>query len=398
MTKTPPDFPASSGSEEAIQGVGQETDQGFGQAESQQVDFRCTNCGAPMTWDPEVDALSCEYCGSVVPVPRGEGLVLERALSATDSSARGFGAELLVSNCKNCGAKVSFDESSTSEDCVYCGSSSVLSQEANRNALRPESLIPLDLTRKEVQQQFHSWAARLWFRPSALKTTKAVRATGIYVPFWTFDCGVHSDWSADSGTYYYVSVPHTVMVNGKPQVQMRQERRTRWSPAWGERDDSFDDLLVPASKGLPRKSLDRLGDFETSALVPYRPEYLAGWRAEEYELDLEAGWELAQDRVEEIQRSRCSSDVPGDTQRNLRVSNRVRDIRWKHILLPIWSMQYNLGGKTYTALVNGQTGRVVGDAPYSFLKIAGLVLLIIAVVLFFLFAIPAFAGAAALAS
>ena len=390
VTKTPPDFPESRASED--------TTREQIPAESQQVDFRCTNCGAPMAWDPKVDALSCEYCGNVVPVPRGEGIVLERPLSAANSVARGFGAEVRVSSCKNCGAKVSFDESSTSEDCVYCGSSSVLSQEANRNALRPESLIPLDLSRAEVQQQFRSWAARLWFRPNALKSTKTVRATGIYVPFWTYDCRVHSNWSADSGTYYYVSVPTTVMVNGKPQIRMRQERRTRWSPAWGERDDSFDDLLVPASKGLPKKSLERLGGFETKALVPYRPEYLAGWRAEEYVVDLTTGWSQAQGEVERIQRSRCSGDVPGDTQRNLRVSNRVRDIRWKHILLPIWSMQYALGGKTYTVLVNGQTGRVVGDAPYSFLKIAGLILGIVALVLFFLFVLPLFAGAAALAT
>ena len=109
--------------------------------------------------------------------------------------------------------------------------------------------------------------------------------------------------------------------------------------------------------------------FDTRALVPYRPEYLAGWRAEEYQIDLAQAWGSARERIAQTQQSRCSGDVPGDTQRSLRVENQVRDVRWKHILLPIWSLSYHHGGKPYTVLVHGQTGRVEGHAPLSWLKV-----------------------------
>ena len=355
-------------------------------SESGHVDFRCTNCGASMVWNPEVDALSCDYCGNVVPVPRGEGLILERPLESTENLPRGLGRELRVIGCRECGAKVALEGSSTSTVCVYCGSSSVLSQEANRNALRPESVVPLDLTEKQVREGFREWARGLWFRPNALKSVDRLQAVGIYVPFWTYDCKVHSAWSADSGTYYYVMVPTVVIINGKPQTQMRQERRVRWRPSWGERDDGYDDVLVSGSRGLPAEDLRRLGGFDIEALVPYRPEYLAGWRAEEYEVDLSQAWEQAQLRVEQSQRDRCAGDVPGDTYRNLQVRNAIRDVRWKHILLPIWSLQYRFGSKTYTVLVHGQTGRVVGRAPYSFWKIAAVVLLVGGLLLAFLLA------------
>ena len=188
----------------------------------------------------------------------------------------------------------------------------------------------------------------------------------MYVPFWTFDCNVHSDWSADAGYYYWVT--RTVMVNGKPRT--KRVRKIRWVPAWGSRDDVYDDLLILASRGLPQSLVDKLGGFNTEALVPYQPHYLAGWRAEEYQVDLEQGWNAGQERVEEIQRQRCSGDVPGDTQRHLRVKNLIRDVRWKHVLLPLWSLQYRFGGKTYAVLVNGQNGRIVGKAPYSWIKIS----------------------------
>ena len=345
------------------------------------TDFACENCGADMTWDPAVDALSCEHCGSVVQVPRGEGTIVERALEDAGRASRGLGIELRVVQCGNCGARVTFEESSTAELCVYCGDASVLPQEANRNAIRPESLVPLDVGRDEVRRSFERWLKKLWFRPNELKKTKRFDAVGVYVPFWTFDCRVHSDWSAHAGYYYYVTQTYVVMVKGRPQTRTRQVRKIRWVPAWGERDDAYDDHLVLASKGMPLELMGKLGPFDTSGLVPYRPAYLAGWRAEEYQLDLDEAWEGGQAHVVAEQEQRCAGDIPGDTYRALRVANRIFDVRWKHVLLPVWSLQYRFKGKTYTVLVHGQSGRIVGEAPLSWMKILGLAATLGAVVL-----------------
>lgn len=338
-------------------------------AEGGATRFTCDTCGASLRWDPTADALLCEHCGSTEVVPRADERIVERALDDVAGAARGLGLEQRVARCDECGARVGFDDATTATHCVYCGSPKVLEQAANRNALRPESLVPLDVDRAAVEQAFTRWIGRLWFRPNALKRCKASDARGLYVPFWTFDAHVHSDWSADAGYHYYVTVSYTVTVNGKTQHRTRQERRTRWEPAWGQRDDVFDDVLVPASTGLHEELLAELGGFDTTALVPYRPEYLAGWHAEEYQLDLEQGWQAGRGLMETRQRARCSGDVPGDTQRNLRVSNTFDDVRWKHVLLPVWSVAYSFRGKVYPVLVNGQSGRVVGEAPLSWVKI-----------------------------
>ncbi len=338
-------------------------------ARGPEVRLRCKNCGAQVTWDPDEDALVCAYCKTSVRVPRAEGKIVEHSLSEAGSAARGLGVEVRVSRCQRCGAQVTFDERTTSKTCVFCGSAQVLEQSANRNAIRPESLIPLDVGRATVEKEFRTWLAGLWFRPNALQGLRDFGAVGVYVPFWTFDAQVHSDWSADAGFYYYVTEPTVVIVNGRPSVRMQQVRKVRWEPAWGARDDFYDDLLVHASKGLPEKLSAELGRFDTKALVPYRPEYLAGWRAEEYAVDLEAGFKVAQASIETTQSARCGGDVPGDTQRDLRVQNRLSDVRWKHVLLPVWSLTYAFAGREYAVLVHGQTGKVVGEAPYSWIKI-----------------------------
>lgn len=347
--------------------------------EEGRVEFPCDNCGAKMHWDPEDDALACDYCDARVPVPRGEGTIVERPIEEAEDSERGLGLDYKAVKCEECGAKVDFDGSATSTVCAYCGSASVLLQEANRNALRPESIVPLAVGAERVHAAFAKWVNGLWFRPNALKRTDKFDAIGLYAPFWTYDCRVHSNWSADAGHYYYVTRTVTVMVNGKPQRRSQQVRKVRWVPSWGKRDDTFDDILICGSTGLSEELLGKLGDYDLGQLVPYRPEYLAGWRAEEYGVDLKAGWQRAEQHVEERQRRRCSRDVPGDTQRNLRVQNHVSDVRWKHALLPLWSLQYRFGGKVYTVMVNGQTGHIVGKAPISSMKIVSLVVLVLAI-------------------
>ena len=43
---------------------------------------------------------------------------------------------------------------------------------------------------------------------------------------------------------------------------------------------------------------------------------------------------------------------------------------FKHILLPVWLAAYKYQGKTYRFVVNGRTGRVQGERPWSAIKIA----------------------------
>ncbi|MBL8860714.1 MAG: zinc ribbon domain-containing protein [Planctomycetes bacterium] len=340
------------------------------------VQVRCRNCGANMLWDPSVDALSCGHCGHVEAVPRLEGTIVERTLEEAGTAARGFGLATRAAACTRCGAKTDFSGQEVSTTCAFCGAPAVLEESSYRNALRPESLIPLDLARGEVEQAFRRWTHGLWFRPSTLRHARVDQARGVYVPAWTFDARVWSQWSADAGWYYTVMEPRPVMVQGKLQVRMVPVRKVRWEPRFGERRDVFDDLLVHASRGLSPKLVSELGGFPTQGLVPYRPEYLSGWGAEEYAVDLEAAWTDALRSIEARQTARCAGDVPGDTQRNLRVRNTVSEVRWKLVLLPVWSVTYRHGGRDWAVLVHGTTGRVAGDAPYSGVKIALVVLAI----------------------
>ncbi len=348
------------------------------------VDFPCRNCGAVTVWDPDLDSLACAHCGHRTSVPRAEGAIVERPLHENPSGEQGLGVSVRALRCSTCGATVRLSAQSTTGTCAFCGSSQVLAERDFRRALRPESIVPLEFGQAKAEDALRRWVEKLWLRPNALRRLDSTQARGVYVPYWTYDARVHSAWSADAGHYYYVTETVPVMVQGRLTMQARQVRKIRWVPAWGQRDDTFDDVLVHASKGVAEDLIRRLGGFDTKALVPYRPEYLAGWSAEEYELDLHGGWERARESIVHTQRSRCAADVPGDTQRNLQVDNTIEDVRWKHVLLPLWIVTYRHNRKHYRVLINGQSGQVRGEAPLSSSKVLLLILAVAALIGLFL--------------
>jgi hypothetical protein len=138
------------------------------------------------------------------------------------------------------------------------------------------------------------------------------------------------------------------------------------------------------------KILQKIYPFDTEALVPYRPQFLAGWRAEEYQIGLEEAWKMGQETIKGRLRAACAREVPGDTHRNLRVQSRFEDTTFKHTLLPVWIASYRFRNKVYNFMVNGQTGTVRGEAPISWWKVAlailiGLVILAVVLVLINLF-------------
>jgi hypothetical protein len=74
-------------------------------------------------------------------------------------------------------------------------------------------------------------------------------------------------------------------------------------------------------------------------------------------------------------------DIGGDHQRiDRRRTNHV-GVTFKHTLLPIWVANYRYRERLYRVLVNGRSGRVAGDRPWSAWKIVRLILLILFAIL-----------------
>ena len=332
------------------------------------VQLECKNCGAKIKYDARHQALKCEYCDSVELVqvearPPPEEKDFFKAPVNT-----GWDANVTSSKCESCGATIT--SLARSGECAFCSSPYIKEHPPNPNIIRPENMVPFRIDKNHATELFRHWLGKGFFRPGNLKRLgRLEQLKGVYVPFWTYDCETHSTWTADSGYHYYETEYYTTYENGRSVRRSRQVRKTRWVPSAGQRRDLFDDILIVASRGLDYHLVLKIYPFQLGALVPYRPEYLSGWLAEDYNIDVREGWGIAKAQAQSTVRGRCAADVPGDTHRFLRVNTSFYKITYKHILLPIWVASYYYKNKLYHFLVNGQTGEVQGYAPLSWLKI-----------------------------
>jgi hypothetical protein len=324
--------------------------------------------------------LKCPYCGNETALPTSSDQVVERPLEEALKAPRslGWGAERKSVRCTKCGATTTLDPGVAASRCAFCATPAVVEAPTASDHVRPAGLLPFQVDRNTAAQRFRSWVAGLWFRPNDLKEKSSVtEMQGVYVPFWTFDALTHNRWTAEAGYAYTVQIQ--ALVNGKPVT--RAETRIRWEPAAGFLEKPFDDVPVPASKGLPPGLSRGIEPFPTGGLVPYDPQYLSGFLAEEYAVDLPDALASAKERMTRDITSACAGQVPGDTQRNLQIATAWSGLTCKNALLPVWISAYEYGGKPFRFLVNGVTGKVEGNAPFSIPKILAAVAAALAVLL-----------------
>ncbi len=358
--------------------------------EEADIHYKCEACGANLRFAPGQAALVCDHCGHVQTISgAAPPAVPSAAPSGTRNVAPAAIAELdylsAVSNdlppaameetrqvtCPSCGASFTLKPEAHAAECPFCATPVVADTGAERR-FKPQGVVPFRLTETQARQAMTRWLGRLWFAPSGLQdyARKGRALTGIYVPYWTFDAMTVSAYRGERGEYWYETRTVMVEVNGRMEQRQEQIRHVNWFPVQGMVSRRFDDLLVMASTSLPRRYIDGLEPWTLAELQSYSPDYLAGFQAEGYTLGLEDGHRVARAEMDQVIRGDVARDIGGDEQRILAVDTQASEETFKHILLPVWMAAYKYGGKSYRFVVNGQTGRVQGERPWSAWKIA----------------------------
>ncbi len=346
----------------------------------------CRGCGATLDFAPGTRSLKCSYCGAENPIEVEEAPIEEIDFEKfiSESIDKSEQLEVRTVKCPGCGAQITLDEKITADFCPYCDTRLVVSEGGSTAIIRPKSLVPFAIDKKKAVQLFHNWISKLWFAPSDLKERVAKEAMdGMYVPYWTYDTQTYSTYTGLKGTYYYVTENYTTQENGKTVTRSRQVRKISWAPCAGSVNVAFDDVLVPASRSLPDKIIHFLPPWNLSQLTPYDDRFLSGFRCEAYGVDVKEGLELAKVIMKREIESQIRRDIGGDEQRILTSHSKYDNITFKHILLPIWISSYRYKDKVYRFLVNGQSGKVKGERPYSVWKILSLILIIVALIIAF---------------
>lgn len=378
--------------------------------------YPCENCGAGLEFSPGQQTLICPYCGHQQHIGTGparapgrqpeHGPWGDRAILNDPSTGRALqwdgghksdlreiplerglrldaGSDLTETvrtlSCPNCGAKVEITGDQHASACPFCATA-VVTDTGTTRQLKPQGVLPFIVTETQAKSALEDWLHGLWFAPSGLTAyaRRGKRMSGVYSPFWTFDANTRSDYSGARGDWYFETVYVTQMVDGRQQRVAQQVRRTRWTPVSGQVSRNFDDVLVLAASSLPRRITDALAPWDLSHLMPYQPEYLAGFLAEGYTVPLASGHDIARQEMAGVIAMDVRRAIGGNEQQITGIRTRHGDETFKHILLPVWTAAYRYNGESYRFVVNGQSGRVQGERPWSAWKIAFAVLLALA--------------------
>jgi LSD1 subclass zinc finger protein len=346
--------------------------EGRGGGESFVRTFPCASCGAKLSFAPGTRTLKCEHCGAANEIEGREAEVEELDFQAYVAELEGqeetFEQELV--RCTKCGAEQHLPGDHFAAHCAFCGVP-VVSKGYAKRQVKPRAMIPFQVTRSQAQEAFRKWVRGLWLAPGELKRMAQADAamTGTYLPFWTYDCRTASDYAGERGEDYWATETYTSKnASGRPVTQTRQVKRTNWSPASGHVERFHDDVLVMASESLPHSLRGATLEWNLKALVPYQPEYVSNYRAEAYRVGLKDGYPIARHTIDAQVHDAIRRDIGGDQQRVHQVSTRYDEVKFKHLLLPVWLSAYRFGDKTYRFVVNGQTGDVAGESPVSWQK------------------------------
>ena len=282
--------------------------------------------------------------------------------------------------CDNCGSEVAAAPDQRSYVCPFCDSTYVVELQQTTNRQRPEFVVGFAVTREQARDKFREWiSANSWFRPGDLRmATLAEKQQGVYLPFWAFTMLAQSHWSATIGEHWYRTETYTTRdAKGNTVTHTRQVQETEWWPLSGNHHHYYAGYLVSGSNGLPQQQAERIKPFNLPALKRYEPYYLAGWLSEEYSIEREAALQHCQQEFSNRERNNVAAFLPGDTHRGLEVSTSFSSVNSDLCLLPVFVLTYRYRDRLYRFLVNGQTGKCVGDKPLSWKRIFALLVAIV---------------------
>jgi len=346
--------------------------------------YPCLQCGGDLRWDIGQQRLSCPFCGNVQEVLDPDVEVVEQdyraaveALEAgalADAGVQVEGEKEVV--CQSCGGHTTFTGTLTATRCPYCATPIQRDDVHDAPARLPvDGVLPFQVDAAAAEQAIQRWIESRWFAPNEFKRYATTGSfNSVYCAYFTYDASTTTRYTGRRGDHYTVVV-------GSGQNQ-RTETRTRWSYAAGTVRNLFDDLPVCANDGLDRRHVEALEPWPTADARPFNPEYLAGHLSRTYDHDVRTCFGPAKERMEDEIRESVRRDIGGDVQQITSMGVHYEGIGFKHLLLPVWLLTVLYGGQPFQVFINGVTGEVHGERPYSAVKIALAVIaaLVVAVV------------------
>lgn len=334
------------------------------------VTYKCPCCDGALEFSSDDQQLVCPYCENKYTLETIKELYGEnddnkegmKWQEYTEESGNGDWKDeekdrLKTYVCPACAAEIVTEETTGATKCVYCGNPTILPK-VFEGVYRPDLIIPFKVDKKTAMEALKKhWKGKLLLPRSFKTDNKIENITGVYVPFWLFDCNTHANmrfkatrtqvWS--DANYNYTKTSHYMVTR--------------------EGDVSYTRVPADGSSKMEDAYMEAIEPFNYMEAVDFDMAYLAGYVADKYDIDAKGNMERINNRIENSTTQLFTNTVTNyatvvPERKNITLNH--GDI--KYALFPVWMLNAKYKDKVYTFAMNGQTGKFIGELPISWVK------------------------------
>ncbi|MCH5373766.1 MAG: hypothetical protein JJ992_07300 [Planctomycetes bacterium] len=311
----------------------------------------CERCRTPL----ERGDIRCSICGQAAP-RRTEDLLK---------------TVVKILRCSGCGAAIAYDPKRQAPSCSFCGS--VVQIETIDDPMEQTGgYLPFTISPEQAHAALDHWLGSLgWFRPSDLRSASRLQELRpLWWVAWIFDADTLISWAADSNA---------------------DSRRSSWAPHAGQTHVKFRNLLTSASRGLSETEVHAITAGMNLGSVQPDPMGAENATLEQFDVPRSQARRQVANALHNMAAQHVQQhDIPGSSFRNVKVSIVVEGLVTRRLSLPAYVLAYRYRNELYRVVICGQDARLLsGTAPYSIAKIASVVVLTIALLLFILMIVTA---------
>lgn len=328
------------------------------------IEYKCPCCSAGLKFDGSSQQLTCEYCDNSFDMETVRAFNESEARNDTDDFHWENSTQTQWSEeeqnimrsfvCPSCGGELITDENTAATFCPYCSNPTVMPGRLT-GGLKPDALIPFQKTKEDAKAAFLSLCKGKPLLPKFFTQEQQLeKITGIYVPFWLYDCsgGLEGSYKATrvhtwaDSKYNYTKTDHYLLRRGARAA--------------------FTGIPMDGSSKMDDTFMESIEPYDYSQLIDFDNAYLTGYFADKYDVPSENGEERIRSRVNNAISDLIQSSLVGyttvvPTSQQLKVDQGNA----RYVLMPVWMLNTKYKGKLYTFAMNGQTGKITGELPIS---------------------------------
>ena len=334
------------------------------------IEYQCPCCGAGLRFGGDIQRLQCEYCDNEFDIEAVRAfnetqttedvtdILWERA--SADKWAEEEQDQLNCFTCPSCGAEIVSDQHTAATFCPYCDNPTIMPSRLS-GVLKPDAVLPFRTTKEDAKAAFLSLCKGKPLLPKSFTQEHQLeKITGMYVPFWLYDCQSHMTGSYKATrVHHWMDSKYTYTRTEHFLLNRAASARFSGIPMDGssKMDDTFMESIEPFDLG-------QLTDFDTA--------FLTGYFADKYDVEAKSGKERIRQRVETSMNDQLQSSLIGyatviPVSRQLNIDHS----KAHYVLLPVWILNTRFRDKIYTFAMNGQTGKITGTLPICPQRTAG---------------------------